>query len=304
MPLPNLPLFQPFPPPGNAGYSHTYSSGQASNAAAGLRATMPPAPVAFGAPWAGGALPGMPGMPGMAGVPGVMFPGGGMAPAPAAAAPAAPAGHKWRGKYAMLMCDVTLGRIEVGAGWHLFSWPALWLRRCPSLWHQGLLLCRKTLLPALPRTIADPAHIHGLHLIPSIKMGRPGMRITNRGFHAVSNSGTNTVARGFNDIYAVFDNNQVGARGGLSPLEDHSCAITTPRPALLTGSSAMIGAAWPRWRTLQAHLLTMARCPATARRAGVPRLHHPLRHLRPDHSLSTRPHSFSAGTPGPRSGRV
>ena len=43
---------------------------------------------------------------------------------------------------------------------------------------------------------------------PPPQVGRPGMRICNRGFHGVSASGAPTVTRGANDIYAVFDNHQ------------------------------------------------------------------------------------------------
>ncbi|KIY93291.1 hypothetical protein MNEG_14671 [Monoraphidium neglectum] len=135
---------------GNATYSHQYSAGQAQNAAAGLRGAAPP-PMR-GMPTFGSMSMGFAGMPmAFGGVP-VPVPGGGGGGVVAGlAAASAPPGHQWAGRYAMLLCSVTLGSIE---------------------------------------------------------LGRPGMRICNNSFHGVSNGGGGKVGRGFNDIYAVFDNSQ------------------------------------------------------------------------------------------------
>jgi hypothetical protein len=177
-------------PAGNATYSHTYASGTASNAAAGLRGSM--------------TSPAMMGFGGVGNPMAWMGPGGGAvyggaAAAAPAAAPARPAGHAFRGRFAMLMCKVTLGRIEVGG---LLRVGEMGL----AVWtvHAGAAGATAGGTPPSrhPTHHTLPFHIHAPQL------GRPQMRICNRGFHGVSSTGAATVARSPNDIYAVYDNAQ------------------------------------------------------------------------------------------------
>jgi len=184
-PTPHTP--HPTPQTGNATYSHNYSAGQANNAGAGLRgAGVPSAAMMFGLP------PGMLG-PGM---------GSGMThsgAAPRAGAPAPHQGHQWKGQYAMLLCRVTLGRIEVRVGWLVGVGGGGGGGECVGAAERGDASTRNQPADLTNQQTQTPR--------PN-QIGRPGMRICNPGFHGVSNSGAQRVTNGANDIYAVFDNHQ------------------------------------------------------------------------------------------------